>query len=37
LDPKVFENGVNPEQEVLLAESVGVALLVMLEMLGPAE
>jgi hypothetical protein len=29
--------GVDPEQEVLLAESVGVALLVMLEMLGPAE
>ena len=37
LDPKVFENGVDPEQEALVAESVGLALLVMLEMPGPAE
>jgi RNA polymerase sigma-70 factor (ECF subfamily) len=31
------ERGVDPEQEVLLADSVGVALLVVLEMLPPAE
>jgi len=31
------ERGVDPEQEVLLADSVGLALLVVLEMLPPAE
>jgi Sigma-70, region 4 len=31
------ENGGDPEQEVLLADSVGLALLIVLEMLGPAE
>jgi RNA polymerase sigma factor (sigma-70 family) len=32
-----FENGDDPEQEALLADSVGLALLVVLETLGPAE
>lgn len=31
------ENGTNPERETLLADSVGVALLVVLETLAPAE
>src|ERR671917_669290 len=31
------EDGVDPEQEALLADSVGLALLVVLETLGPAE
>jgi RNA polymerase sigma-70 factor, ECF subfamily len=31
------ENGIDPEQEALLADSVGLALLVVLEMLTPAE
>src|ERR671925_621732 len=30
-------NGVDPEQEALLADSVGLALLVVLDMLAPAE
>jgi RNA polymerase sigma factor (sigma-70 family) len=37
-DPVISpERGVDPEQEVLLADSVGLALLVVLEMLPPAE
>jgi RNA polymerase sigma-70 factor (ECF subfamily) len=37
-DPIVSrEDGIDPEQEVLLADSVGLALLVVLEMLDPAE
>jgi hypothetical protein len=37
-DPVVSrEDGVNPEQEALLADSVGLALLVVLEALAPAE
>ena len=37
-DPVVsHESGVDPEQEVLLAESIGLALLVVLETLEPAE
>jgi RNA polymerase sigma-70 factor (ECF subfamily) len=37
-DPPVNgENGVDPEQEALLADSVGLALLVVLETLAPAE
>jgi RNA polymerase sigma-70 factor (ECF subfamily) len=35
--PAIRENGVDPEQEALLADSVGLALLVVLEMLEPAE
>jgi RNA polymerase sigma-70 factor, ECF subfamily len=31
------EDGIDPEQEVLLADAVGLALLVVLEMLNPAE
>src|SRR5262245_36461677 len=31
------ENGIDPEQEALLADSIGLALLVVLEMLTPAE
>ncbi|MGH6739342.1 MAG: sigma-70 family RNA polymerase sigma factor, partial [Bradyrhizobium sp.] len=31
------EGGINPEQEMLLADSVGVALLVVLDTLNPAE
>ena len=31
------ENGIDPEQQALLADSVGLALLVVLETLGPAE
>ncbi|MFP2910671.1 sigma factor-like helix-turn-helix DNA-binding protein, partial [Pyxidicoccus sp. 3LFB2] len=31
------EGGVNPEQEALLADSVGLALLVVLDTLAPAE
>src|ERR1700716_1888443 len=31
------EEGINPEQEVLLADSVGLALLVVLDTLSPAE
>src|SRR5437762_3444891 len=37
-DPIVSrEGGIDPEHEALLAESVGLALLVVLEMLAPAE
>ncbi|HZP31547.1 MAG TPA: RNA polymerase sigma factor SigJ [Acidimicrobiia bacterium] len=37
-DPVVSpEDGVDPEHEALLSDSVGLALLVVLEMLGPAE
>ncbi|MGH3451312.1 MAG: sigma factor, partial [Haloechinothrix sp.] len=37
-DPIIsHENGVDPEHEVLLADSVGLALLVVLETLTPAE
>jgi RNA polymerase sigma factor (sigma-70 family) len=37
-DPIVSsENGIDPEQEVLLADSVGLALLIVLETLDPAE
>ena len=35
--PAIRANGVDPEQEALLADSVGLALLVVLEMLEPAE
>jgi RNA polymerase sigma-70 factor (ECF subfamily) len=31
------EDGINPEQEALLADSIGLALLVVLETLAPAE
>src|SRR5262245_40689307 len=31
------ESGIDPEQETILADSVGLALLVILEALGPAE
>src|SRR5229473_206633 len=37
-DPVIgFEDGVNPEHQVLLADSVGLALQVVLDMLAPAE
>ena len=35
--PAIRADGVDPEQEALLADSVGLALLVVLEMLEPAE
>jgi DNA-directed RNA polymerase specialized sigma24 family protein len=37
LDPIVTRDNVDPEQSALLADSVGLALLVVLETLGPAE
>jgi RNA polymerase sigma factor (sigma-70 family) len=37
IDAKVPEKGVDPEQDVLMADSVGLAMLVVLETLPPAE
>jgi RNA polymerase sigma factor (sigma-70 family) len=37
VEPAVRSRGLNPEQETLLAESVGLALLVVLDTLAPAE
>ena len=36
-EPEIHEGKLNPEGEVLLADSIGLALLVVLEMLTPAE
>src|SRR6476620_7314996 len=36
-DPIAGEEGINPEHEALLADSVGLALLVVLKTLAPAE